>query len=120
MGYGVQVSSKELTVCAKRRFDLRCAGTGVSQKMTGAKKCGRSLCGIAVAQYLLNLFNGQGGTFMHNDMGLIVPLSSKLSVTCMTLRLVLQMQAHTKLNKRFGSFSQLQVARVPQTPFLKL
>lgn len=57
---------------------------------------------------------------MHNDMGLIVPLSSKLSVTCMTLRLVLQMQAHTKLNKRFGSFSQLQVARVPRTPLLKL
>lgn len=49
---------------------------------------------------------------MHNDVGLIVPLSSKLSVTCMTLRLVLQMQAHTKLNKRFESSSRPQVVRV--------
>ena len=42
---------------------------------------------------------------MHNDMGRTVPMSSKLSITCMTLRLVLQMQDHTKLNKQFGSSS---------------
>ena len=49
---------------------------------------------------------GKGGTFTHNNMGLAVPLSSKLSVTCMALRLVLQMQDHTKLNKQFGSSSR--------------
>lgn len=49
---------------------------------------------------------------MHNDVGLIVPLSSKLSVTCMALRLVLQMQDHSRLNKQFGSSSQSQVVRV--------
>lgn len=42
---------------------------------------------------------------MHNDMRPIVPLSLKLSVTCMALRLVLQMQDHSKLNKQFGSSS---------------
>lgn len=49
---------------------------------------------------------------MHNDMGLIVPLSSKLSVTCMALRLVLQMWDHSRLNKQFGSSSQSQAVRV--------
>lgn len=58
MGHGLKVSSKDLTVCEKKRFNLICAGTGVSQKMTAAKKFGRSLCGICVAQYLLNFFNG--------------------------------------------------------------
>lgn len=58
MGHGLKVSSKEVTVWGKRRFNLICAGTGVSSKMIGAKKFGRSLCGISAAQYLLNLFNG--------------------------------------------------------------
>lgn len=49
---------------------------------------------------------------MHNDMGLIVLLSSKLSVTCVAPRLALQRQHQSKLNKQFGSASQPQVVRV--------
>lgn len=43
---------------------------------------------------------------MHNNMGLTVPLSSELSVTGRVVRLVLQTQDHSKLNKQFGSTSQ--------------
>lgn len=57
---------------------------------------------------------------MHNDMGLPVPLSSELSVTGRALRLVLQMQDRSKLNKQFGGTSQPRVGSVPQRRPLKL
>lgn len=47
-----------------------------------AKKFGRSLGEVSVVECLLNHINEYGGTLAHNDLRLTVPLSSKLSVTC--------------------------------------